>query len=417
MAFAFGLLCAAAALLACGLGYSVNRALAAEAPPLRAYGVWNFEALVLLCPSFGYDRPGVGLDDVAAFYDSGRSVALLGVASEASRRLLAEFGAAADATHVVDHAHHVSAAEGDAHDDALVLSAAWDALYARQQRPDVLPRADASRWIAYSGAAVAVDEASPLVLPVLRAEDTAYGRRTEGRGASRAPGVSGRSLVLAALAQGRHNNARAVLTGSHALCGDAYAALRVPSVADARVVAATGNGELCAGLLAWALHRSGHMRLRNVSVAPLSRAASEALRAGDELEVAAVVELWDPAAQQWRPRPSGELRCELRALGAAVAGSRMAHAGAGNHTGRLAVPGRPGVYWMSVQLREYGATWLTWEQRVAVRPPRRCEAAGALRLECLGPWGAASAAAAAAAVLALLHCRHKSCSTGKAKQD
>lgn len=345
-----------------------NHAYDEEIKPLKDYGEYAYDNLVIIAPSaemFGVD---ITVDDIVDFVDSGRNLILMvgdgsGYISEPVRLIANELGIelGADKTHVVDHF-------------SFDLASATSSTSQVDHKKVVIPAASINTPIVkglqlpvhYKGVTHSSisDTASPnrVITHVLRGNPTTY---TAGSGAEETEQAGVESLLITGIQS--KNNARIVVSGSIDVFGNQFFAS-----------AQAANREFSHELIMWCFKGKGQLRatqLTHYKLAeddrndPRRTKNPSRYRVEDEIMFSVLVEEYDSMQQKWVPFQAEDMQLELKMIDPWYR-LNLEHDGNGLFFKQFKVPDVYGVYQFIVNYHRHGYTSIELHQHVSITPYR-----------------------------------------------
>eukprot|EP00238_Polyblepharides_amylifera_P010320 CAMPEP_0196595432 /NCGR_PEP_ID=MMETSP1081-20130531/81089_1 /TAXON_ID=36882 /ORGANISM="Pyramimonas amylifera, Strain CCMP720" /LENGTH=376 /DNA_ID=CAMNT_0041920001 /DNA_START=221 /DNA_END=1351 /DNA_ORIENTATION=- len=320
---------------------------------LSYFGEYRYDMLILMGSDFDYMNENFEVSSIMDFVDDGHDliIATDASASETVREIASECGVDLDeaGSQVLDHLSSVVTKQAD---ETLITS------HISKSSSDILGVSVKKAPILFRGTAQIVDVYNDLLVRFLDAPDSAYSSDPKVEVPSLAPLVGGRTLSLVTALQAR-NNARVVVCGSLEMMGNLFFHAPQPN----------SNRELSQGLLQWAMHMRGELRLSSVQHrlkdSTLDAVASSQYTVGNVIQVS--MEIMQFSKGKWVPYLGNDVQVEFTMLNPMIR-KTLSHDDKGNFFTEFAVPDVYGVFKLVVNYDKPGFSRLLFSQKIPVRP-------------------------------------------------
>ncbi|KAI8868219.1 Dolichyl-diphosphooligosaccharide-protein glycosyltransferase 48kDa subunit, partial [Ramicandelaber brevisporus] len=349
------------------------------------YGERQYDHLVLFAPKTRTFGGNVNAKSLVEFVNQGGNVVVVGGSEmgETVREFASQVGVEFDdrSTFVIDHFSYNEKMDAGLHTYVLSSNYAEDS-----------PKQQALN----SGAGGSL---TPLTIPLLRANPTAYsGETTERQPVQGVPWVAGSDIALVSALQAR-NNARVVVSGSLELFSDAFIDAAIPSAANGQNVT-TANAPFVNDVLSWTFQERGVLHafdLQHEKMNDPSNSVDVEDEVMDEVKtyrvkdrVAVTVKISEFRNGEWHPFVSNDdVQLEVTMLDpyiittlvptgevvrtdskvAALYSTQSSKA----DDGGIKLPEKHGVFTLKVDYKRHGVSYFEVKDTIAARPFRHNE--------------------------------------------
>lgn len=329
---------------------------------LSRYGEYLYKNVIIFAPSvveFGGD---INVEVLAQFLDDGGNV--LVAASSQSGDTLREFATECgfetdeEGAAVIDHLHFDAMDEGD---HTLILTSSNNLL----DSSIIVGNGRNGPPLVYEGTGILAVKENPLVLPVLRAEYSAYSYNPNEK-ITDYPHVIGNNILLIAALQAR-NNARVVFSGSLYFFSNEAFTKSIQYTHNGEQHKQTGNEAVAIAISQWVFGETGRLRVARVAHHKLGeiQPPQHAYTICDPAVYTIKIE--ELRENKWQPFVAKDIQLEFVRIDPFVR-QTLAHKGNGVYEANFKIPDVYGVYQFKVKYDRLGYTNVFNTTQVSVRP-------------------------------------------------